>query len=197
MTATATAPSRALALAGLLLLAGTLALSLLLPDGLFPELVQRLLYGSGACLLVAAALRTRATAACDSASPALRQRYLREFFPAMALYVFAVVVSVWLLKRIDAPLLRAAVALLPMPAVAMVLRAMVRYIRDADELQRRIEVEALAIATAGISLAYFAAGLLQAAKVIAIPGSAALISLLPLVCPVYGLAKVAVSRSYA
>ena len=131
-----------------------------------------------------------------SGTPALRRRYLREFMPAMAGYVVTLFASVWLLKHVDEPGLRALVALLPVPAIAMAMRAIVRYIRDADELQRRIELEAVSIATAFVSLGYLAAGFLQSAKVVDIPASAAMIWVFPLVCLVYGLAKVAVSRRY-
>jgi hypothetical protein len=105
--------------------------------------------------------------------------------------------SVWLLKQVDAPALRAPIALLPVPAVALLMRAMLRHIRDTDELQRRIEVESLSIATALVSLGYLGAGFLQSAKVIDIPSSVAMIWVFPLVCLVYGLAKCVVVRRYA
>ena len=72
-----------------------------------------------------------------------------------------------------------------------------RYIRDADERQRRIELEAVSFATACVSLVYLAAGFLQAAKVIDVPASAAMIWVFPLVCAIYGVAKIVVSRRYS
>ena len=142
-------------------------------------------------------LKPRLYAACDSSTPALRRRYRREFLPAMLAYVLVVFVSVWLLKHIEAPWLRAVVALLPLPPIALGLRAIVRRIRDADELQRRIELEAISIATACISLAYLGGGFLQAANVIDIAASDALIWMFPLVCLTYGVAKIAVSRRFS
>jgi peptidoglycan/LPS O-acetylase OafA/YrhL len=133
----------------------------------------------------------------DCSTPALRRRYMREFIPAMTGYVVTLMASVWLLKQVQDPALRAAIALAPVPFVALVLRAVVRHIRDTDELQRRIEVEAVSIATALVSLGYFAAGLLQSAKVVDVPSSAAMIWVLPLVCLVYGLAKAVIARRYA
>lgn len=134
--------------------------------------------------------------ACDTGTPALRRRYLREFAPAMLAYVLTLWVSVWWLQHLQGPWLRAVVALLPVPPVALAVRAIVRYIRDADELQRRIELEAVSIATACVSLAYLAGGFLQAAGVIEVSASAAMIWLLPLVCLAYGVAKVAVARRF-
>lgn len=155
-----------------------------------------MLAGMGVGGLFAALLLWWLPAPCDTGTPALRSRYLREFAPAMAAYVVTLFASVWLLKHVDEPGLRALVALLPVPAIAMAMRAIVRYIRDADELQRRIELEAVSIATAFVSLGYLAAGFLQSAKVVDIPASAAMIWVFPLVCLVYGIAKAAVSRRY-
>ena len=90
----------------------------------------------------------------------------------------------------------ALVALLPVPPIAFALRAIVRYIRDSDEMQQRIELEAVCIATALVSLLYLAGGFLQTAKVIDLPAGAVLIWLFPLVCLTYGLAKVVVARRY-
>ena len=105
--------------------------------------------------------------------------------------------SVWLLKRgVDEPALRALVALLPVPAIGMALRAIIRYIRDVDELQQRIELEAVSFAAAFVSMVYIAGGFLQLAKVIDIPSGVAMIWVFPLICGSYGLAKIAVARRF-
>ena len=147
-------------------------------------------------LAFAALLRWQLPAACDSAPTGLRRRYTRELMLAMGGYVLVLFASITLLRHIEAPALRALVALAPVPPIALALRAMVRYIRDVDEMQQRIELEAVSIATAFVSLVYMSAGFLQAAKVIAIPAAAALIWLFPLVCFTYGLAKAVVVRRY-
>ena len=161
------------------------------------DTVQGLMAGVGASGLFGALLLWWSPDACDTGTPALRSRYLREFLPAMIGYVITLFASIWLLRLVDDPGLRALVALLPVPTIALAMRAIIRYIRDADELQRRIELEAVSFATAGVSLAYLAAGFLQSAKVIDIPASVAMIWVFPLVCFVYGVAKVVVSRRYS
>lgn len=180
--------------AGALLLGLAAASGRRWPQG--PDFVRGLLFGVAGGLLLAALMKSRMPDACDTATPALRRRYLREFMPAMGVYVLAVLLSVWLLKRVDAPALRALVALMPVPPIALALRAIVRHIRDSDELQRRIELEAVSIATAFVSLSYLAAGFLQSTRVIDIPASAAMIWMFPLVCLTYGGAKLAVMRRY-
>jgi hypothetical protein len=160
------------------------------------DTVQGMLYGMGAGCLFGAALKWFTPAPCDSATPALRRRYLREFLPPMAAYVLLVLLSVWLLKRVDDAPLRALVALLPLPPIAFALRAIMRFIRDADELQRRIELEAVSIATAFVSFAYLTGGFLQAARVIDVRATDAMLWVFPLTCLAYGVVKVVVSRRY-
>ena len=186
--------ARLYAIAGALLLAVAIACQQRLPA--LPDFLSGVLYGVAIGLLLLALVRAFHPDGCDEVSPAVRQRYLREMLPAMAGYVAAVFLSVWLLKRVDAPALRALIALLPVPGIALAMRAIMRRIRDADELQRRIDLEAVSIAAALISLGYLAAGFLQRAKVIDVPSSAAMIWVFPLVCFTFGLAKVVLSRRY-
>ena len=161
-----------------------------------PPFVAGVLYGAGFGLLFGAFLRWRLPDGCDASTPRLRRRYLREFTPAMAGYVIALFVSIWLLKRVDEPALRALVALLPVTPVILVVSALIRYIRDADELQRQIELESVSLATAMVSMLYLAGGFLQMAKVIDIPSGVAMFWVFPLVCLAYGLVKTVVARRY-
>jgi len=141
-------------------------------------------------------LRRQLPNACDTAPLALRRRYSREMMIAMGAYVVLLVLSILLLKRVEGTALRACIALLPVPPIAMTLRAMIRYIRDVDELQQRIELQAVSFAAAFVSLLYLTGGLLQSARVLDVAASAAMIWVFPLVCLAYGLAKIVVSRRY-
>lgn len=180
---------------GVVLFGAALALDHWAP-GQVPGIVRGLLYGLGAGAIVGSLLFVRFSNTCDMSTPTQRRRYLREVTPVAIGYTAAVIGSVFLLRHIDAPALRAAVALLPVPFVALLLRAIVRYIRDADELQRRIEVEAVSFAAAFVSLVYFGAGLLQVAKVIDVPSGVAMIWVFPMLSITYGIAKLFVSRRY-
>ena len=147
-------------------------------------------------LILALAWWGRGGDACGTASPRLRRRYTRELMASMAVYVLVLFASIWLLRRVDAPALRAAVAIAPVLPIGFAMRAMVRYIRDTDEMQQRIELEAVSIATLLVSMLYMAGGFLQSARVIDVPAGAAMIWLFPLVCFSYGIAKALVSRRY-
>ena len=171
------------------------ALLLWQPMGAQPQ-VSGILFGIAVGLAIAALLRRLMPDGCDVAPAKLRKRYTREVMLAMAGYVVLLVLSILLLKRVEDGLLRALTALLPVPPMMLVLRAMIRYIRDADELQQRIELEAVSFATAFISLVYLTGGFLQSAKVIDVPSNVAMIWVFPLVCLSYGLAKAVVARRY-
>ncbi|MBN8716254.1 MAG: hypothetical protein J0I72_01235 [Stenotrophomonas sp.] len=135
---------------------------------------------------------------CDEmyAQPAGR-RYLRALWPIMVAYSLTLFLSLWLVKRgIDSLPLRALVAILPAMPIALLMRAALRYLREIDELQRRIETEAIGIASLLVALLYFAGGLLQKAKVIEIDAAAAMIWVFPLLCLIYGIAKMVLTRRY-
>ena len=135
---------------------------------------------------------------CDDmyAQPA-GKRYIRALWPIMIAYSISVFLSFWLIKRgIEWAPLRALVAVLPALALVFLMRAALRYLREIDELQRRIETEAIGIASLLVSLLYFAGGLLQKAKVVDIDSAAAMIWVFPLLCAVYGIAKMVLTRRY-
>lgn len=157
---------------------------------------QVFLYVAGTALLMAGIRRVTTDAGCDSATPQVRRRYLREFLPGMAAYVAGVLLSAWWLRHLEAPVLRALVALLPVPGIVFAMRALVHYIRGVDEMQQRIELEAVSIATAMVSVGYLTAGFLQSAHVINVESVDAMIWVFPLICLVYGLVKVVVRRRY-
>lgn len=166
-----------------------------MPDSPGPMLAG-IFAGLAMSLLFALVLRRLLPDACDTAPPLLRKRYTREMMVAMGGYMALLFASIWLLKHVENAGLRALVALLPVPPIALMLRAMIRYIRDVDELQQRIELQAVSFATAFVSLLYLSGGLLQTARVVAVPAAAAMIWVFPLVCLSYGLAKVVVARRY-
>ena len=65
-----------------------------------------------------------------------------------------------------------------------------------DEMQQRIELQSLAIATGLVSALYMAGGLLQSAGLVRVAGEDAMIWVFPLVSAVYGVARGLVARRY-
>jgi hypothetical protein len=120
----------------------------------------------------------------------VHKRYLREFFPAMFAYVVLILLSVSWLKSLEGTAPRTIVTLLPVLPIAFVIRAMVRVIRDQDEFERRIDLEAIAIGGAVGGFGFFTYGMLLNAEVIA-PASAESVAIwvLPALMGSFGVAK--------
>jgi len=132
----------------------------------------------------------------NAAPPALLRRYRREFMPAMAAYIGVMLFWKQLLAEVQAPWLRLLVALLPALLVVWIMRIFVRFVRDLDELQRRIELESGAFAALLVSAGYMAAGFVQTAGLIDVPAGVAMLWVFPSLCLTYGIAKVVNARRY-
>ncbi|MFT4257388.1 MAG: hypothetical protein QM599_10585 [Pseudoxanthomonas sp.] len=135
---------------------------------------------------------------CDEmlAMPASR-RYQRALWPAMIGYALLLFGSIWWIKHgVPSIALRAVVAVLPVAPLLLFLRAALRYLREVDELQRRIETESIGIASLLVSMLFFAGGLLQQARVIDVKAGAAMTLVFPALCAAYGVAKYFVARRY-
>ena len=87
----------------------------------------------------------------QSLSPALRRYYRASIWPSVAFMAF-VALHEWASRQVALPAsLRTAFALGPVLAMAWMFAAYLHFLRDCDELERRIELGALAWA-AGIVL---------------------------------------------
>lgn len=128
---------------------------------------------------------------------AVHRRYLREFLPAMLAYVVLIVLYGVLVPRIESLPWRIVLALLPLLPIVLVIRAIVRVIRDQDELERRIDLEAIAIAAMSAGFGYFSFGLLLSAGVgWAVDPAAVAIWVMPCLFAGFGVAKLLVARRY-
>ncbi|MEO6799976.1 MAG: hypothetical protein ABI178_08565 [Rhodanobacter sp.] len=130
----------------------------------------------------------------DEPMRAEQRRYMREFFPAMAAYVVLLFVSQLLLKQVHAVPLTVLVVLLPVLPIAFVVRAMVRAVLASDELERRLQLEAISIASMSVGLLSFAAAFLRGAGLLPIDN--ALMLVLPALFGAYGIASWWVRRRF-
>jgi chromate transport protein ChrA len=126
----------------------------------------------------------------------IQRRYRREFIPAMAAYVVVLFLSMYALRAVDATWARAALALLPAVPIVFVARAVVRFVRDSDEMQRRIQLESFAQASLVLALGSFSLGLLALAGVLRIDAGLALILVLPAYMLAYGVFACMTARRY-
>lgn len=126
----------------------------------------------------------------------LTTRYLREFVPAMLGYMIVLPISIVLLLRVDMPpALQGAVALLPVLPMLFVMRAILRHMLRQDEMQQRIELQAVAITCALIGIATFSVGFLQNVRLLPSPPWL-MLWILPLMIGTYGVARALVTRRY-
>lgn len=134
----------------------------------------------------------------DRLTPPIR-RYLRWLLVSMSMYVSLLVTSLSLLRRIpdDALVLRAGLGLLPALPLLLLIWAFARYIREADEMQRQIELQSVALAAMLTGIGFMVVGFLANAGVFALKGELVAILVLPALFGSYGVAKAFVHRSYA
>jgi hypothetical protein len=120
------------------------------------------------------------------------KRYLKEFIPAMAAYTAMVPISIWLLRGHENSPLRYIYAVLPVIPSAFAMWAAIRFFRGLDELQRRIQFEALAFSFLGTCLISLTWGFVQNAGL----PHADVIWVAPLLIMLWGLGIAVASRRY-
>jgi len=111
-----------------------------------------------------------------------QQRYLIEVLPALALIAIWAVLS----SQVATGWPRIAVALLPLGAIGWMFAAMLRRLLGKDELEQRIELIAIAIASACVGLASLGWALLESVGAVA---HGSLFYVLPGLIAVYGAVK--------
>lgn len=160
------------------------------------HLRRRCFSASIVCLVLALLSWWSPASLLDSALPSLARRYYREFFPPMLAYVLVMLGWKRLLGGVDSLWLRMVIALLPALLLLLVIRAVARFVRDSDEMQRRIELESIALAAGLLCAGYMTAGFLQAADMITLPASEVMLWVFPALCIAYGMIKIVNARRY-
>lgn len=128
---------------------------------------------------------------------AAHKRYLRELMLAMSAYAGLILLYGYLVPRTDSVVWRVVLAILPLLPVLLAIRAMIRVLRDQDELERRIDLEAIAIAAMLTGFGYFSLGLLLSADVgWRLAPDALAIWVLPCLFGSFGVAKCLIARRY-
>lgn len=93
---------------------------------------------------------------------AAKRRYTRDMAIAAAIYVAFVIAAVLVIRFVHPPQWATIVlALLPQAPALLMLRAYVIYVNALDEFQRRVQTEALMVATGVVVFGSFAYGFLE------------------------------------
>ncbi|HET7562742.1 MAG TPA: hypothetical protein VFJ87_10240 [Rhodanobacteraceae bacterium] len=123
------------------------------------------------------------------------KRYNLYVLLLMAVYI-AVLFWLWPLARgAGETWWKILLAISPVLPVAAVIALMAHRVLASDELQRRLHLMALGIATATVGTLSLVGGFLAAAKVWSVGGDV-LIWVFPALCLVYGVSRMALSRWY-
>lgn len=96
-----------------------------------------------------------------SANPLATRTYLKEFGGAMLAYAILLPLSFGLIQAHPTAPWRIPVVLVPVVPIGLALWALLRFVARMDELQRRIQFEALVVAAGGTVVLTFAYGTLQ------------------------------------
>ena len=180
--ATTSVLSRGNRLRALTVIAAVLALAAYVPALGWPtryhEFTAGLAWGMGGALLLVGALHWwRPQWLPDEEDSRQRQlglRYLRDAAPGLLIYLALLLAAPWLAAHPQPSWLLFLLCLLPLFALGCMLRAALRYLAEADELQRKIELESCAIAALVVAQLYFGAWIMQRFGLIHLDADAAM-----------------------
>jgi hypothetical protein len=123
---------------------------------------------------------------------AAARAYMVQFLSAMAAYVVLLLLSVYVLQHNPTAAWRGLVAVLPAIPAGVGLLVFVRYLGRMDELQRRIQLDAIAFAAGAVAILTFSWGLLENAGF----PHLSLIWVMPLMAVSWGLAASVAAYRY-
>jgi len=131
---------------------------------------------------------------CEFSNKDAAKRYRRDVAITGAIYVALVFGAALAIRQVELPQWAViALSLAPVAPALLMLRAYIVFTRSMDEFQRRVQTEALIIASAFIVFGTFAYGFLEEwADFPHVP----LIWVFPAYCAVWGLATLFVRRRY-
>ena len=90
------------------------------------------------------------------------KRYYKEFGIAMSVYVITVIASVTVLTKFELPqTIRAVIALTPVIPTIFVIIAIMRALRDSDELQQKVQFNAIVFSAVTTGMITFGYGFLE------------------------------------
>lgn len=118
--------------------------------------------------------------------------YNLQLIATMAFYIVVVAVSVWFINTNPESFWRIPAALTPIIPASYVPFVVMRYLRNIDELQRQIQLEALGFAFAGTAILTSAYGFLESVGFPAVSW----IFVWPIMGGLWGLGTALASRRY-
>lgn len=87
--------------------------------------------------------------------------YLRRFWVSIIAYVILLIISVQTVETLENPVLKLGIVLLPIIPILFGLSAFLTYLRQLDEMQRRIHFEAFGFSLGLTGIVTFTLGLME------------------------------------
>ena len=133
----------------------------------------------------------------DQARTPAYKNYMKTMWKCMAIYVVLLSAFSAAVQTQLHPAVQAIASIAPVLPLAWLMAAHVRFVRGLDELQRKIEMESVAISALITSLICMMFGFLVAGNVLHVNAGLALLLVFPVLCVTYGIGKIFVIRHYS
>ena len=92
----------------------------------------------------------------------VQKRYFKEFITAIGIYVISLIISIIAIERLSLPqVVRFIIAILPVVPIGFVFVAIMRKLKDSDELQQKVQSHAIMFAAVATALITFGYGFLE------------------------------------
>lgn len=118
--------------------------------------------------------------------------YTFELIASMIAYSVILMASIWALERTDSRVLQVVLAVLPVVPLLFALRAFLRFLARMDELQQRIQLQAIGFAAGATGLVTITVGFLENAGL----PQPSWIWVFPMLIAFWGLGTAITSRRY-
>jgi hypothetical protein len=123
---------------------------------------------------------------------AAKRRYMIRFLSAMGAYSVLIMISGRTIRHVDPTWAKVLLALLPIIPIGVALSELMRFVASLDELQRRVQFEAVATAGVLTCMLTFAWGMLEMAGFPKLP----IVLVTPLFSAAYGFGVWRATRKY-
>ena len=123
---------------------------------------------------------------------AAKRRYMFRFLAAMMVYSILIMITGRSIRLVDPTWAKVLLALLPIIPIGVALSELLRFVASLDELQRRVQFEAVATAGVLTCMLSFAWGMLEMAGLPKLP----IVLVTPLFSASYGFGVWRASRKY-
>lgn len=92
----------------------------------------------------------------------VKKRYFKEFYLSITAYVIVLFASISILKKFEfSSVVQGIIALTPVVPIIFIIIAIMRGIKDSDELQQKVQLNAIMFSAVATGLITFSYGLLE------------------------------------